>query len=111
MPGCAAVDALHRDWRILVPAGILAWIFPPVRAIPQVIQSIRQFQTEAILIVPEAPTTNWWLELLAMNSTAKVEGPLELERSTNVCIPSRRVPQGTLNPAMFKLRAFRISWP
>jgi hypothetical protein len=37
MPGCAAVDALNLDWRALVPDGELAWIFPPVRAIPKAI--------------------------------------------------------------------------
>jgi hypothetical protein len=111
MPGCAGVDALHLDWRILIPAEGLAWIFPPVRAIPLVIQRIREFKTNSILIVPEASFTNWWLELHALRMAAKLEGPLVLNRSTDVCIPSRRVPRGTLNPALFKLRVFKITWP
>jgi hypothetical protein len=101
MPDCLAVDALHCDWRILVPAGETAWIFPPVRSVAQVIQKVREFKTIAILIVPEATTTNWWLDLLALGSSAQVEGPLILDRSTDICIPSRRVRSGTLNPAMF----------
>jgi hypothetical protein len=110
MPGCVSVDALQCDWRILVPEGETAWIFPPVRSVAVVIQRIREFKTDAILMVPEATTTNWWLDLHALSSLARVEGPLALDRSSDVCIPSRRVPSGTLNPAMFKLRVFRISW-
>jgi hypothetical protein len=111
MPGCAAVNALHTDWRTLVPAGRLAWIFPPVRAVPQVIQRIREFKTNSIVTVPEAPSTNWWLDLHALRMVARIDGPLVLNRSTDICIPSRRVPRGTLNPALFKLRVFRITWP
>jgi hypothetical protein len=54
MPGCAAVDALRLDWRGLVPEGRLAWVFPPVRAIPQAIQMIREYRTDAIVVVPVA---------------------------------------------------------
>jgi hypothetical protein len=110
MPGCIAVDALRSDWRTLIPADGLAWIFPPVRAIPQAIQIIGEFRTNAIVIVPEATTTKWWIELHAMGSGARLEGPLDLDRSTNTCISSRRVPQGTLNPALFKLKAYKITW-
>lgn len=77
MPGCTAVDALNQDWRDLVPRGELAWLFPPVRAICKVIQ--KEFRTDAILVVPEAPTTNWWVELLSMKKLARIDGPLLLE--------------------------------
>jgi hypothetical protein len=110
MPGCLAVDALHCDWRILVPAGEMAWIFPPVWSVAQVIHKVREFKTNAILIVPEATTTSWWLDLLALGSSAQVDGPLILDELTDICIPSRRVPLGTLNPTMFKLRVFKIVW-
>lgn len=110
MPGCVAVDALNQDWRAIVPEVGLAWIFPPVRAIPKAIQLLRRYRVDAILIVPEAPTTNWWLDLQNLATVAKMDGPVSLARSTDVCIPSRRVPPGTLNPALFKLRAYKISW-
>jgi hypothetical protein len=110
MSECAAVDALRRDWKELVLSGDRAWIFAPVRAIPQAIRMLKDSRIEAILIVPEAPTTNWWPELNAMKGQARNEGPIVLDRSTDICIPSRRVPHGTLNPALFKLRVFRISW-
>jgi hypothetical protein len=109
VPGCTAVDALNWDWRGLIPQGELAWIFPPVRAVPQAIQKMIRFRTDAILIVPESPTTNWWLELQALKTKAKMLGPIRLERSTDICTPSRRVP-GTLNPALFKLRAYKVAW-
>lgn len=110
MPGCCAVDALRTDWRTLVQPSETAWIFPPVRALPSVIQSLRNFRTDAILVVPEAATTNWWLELMHLGSDATMAGPLEIERSRDACIPSRRVPDGTVNPALYKLRVFKISW-
>jgi hypothetical protein len=110
MPGCAAVDALNLDWRALVPVDGVAWIFPPVRATSRAIQLLKEYKVDAILVVPEAPTTNWWLELLSLKSIAKVDGPIILARSTDVCIPSRRVPPGTLNPELFMLRAFKINW-
>jgi hypothetical protein len=111
MPGCVAVDALNLDWRTLVPAGDVAWIFPPVRAITRTIQLLKEIRTDAVLILPEAPTINWWLELLSLRAVARIDGPIILARSTDVCIPSRRVPSGTVNPALFKLRAFKVSWP
>ncbi|GAQ85469.1 reverse transcriptase [Klebsormidium nitens] len=110
MPGCLAVDALRTDWRTLVKQGETAWIFPPVRAIPSVLQSLRNFRTDAILVVPEATTTNWWVELMSLGSGAVMAGPLAIERSTDACIPSRRVPAGTVNPALYKLRVFKINW-
>jgi hypothetical protein len=110
MPGCAAVDALNQDWTELVPNGGLAWIFPPVRALPKVIQNLKEFKTNSILVVPEAPTTNWWVQLQGLKAQARIVGPIVFERTTDICIPSRRVPLGTANPARFKLRAFRVTW-
>lgn len=110
MPGCSAIDALSHDWEELVPTGSLAWIFPPVRAIPKALQHLKEARIDAILVVPEATTTNWWIELQELRSEARVDGPITLNRSTDTCIPSRRVPAGTVNPALFKLRAFKITW-
>jgi hypothetical protein len=109
-PGCAAADALNVDWRDFITPGGLAWIFPPVRAIPKALQLVREFQTDAILIVPKAPSTNWWLGLLDLGAAAKLEGPISLDRSTDICVPSRRAPLGTVNPALFKLRVFKVTW-
>jgi hypothetical protein len=109
-PGALAVDATRQAWTELVQQGDFAWIFPPVRLLTEVMQAVRRFETNCILIVPKAEATNWWITLLAMGQRAKLAGPLEIPRSTDICIPSRRVPKGTTNPAMFKLRAFRLTW-
>jgi hypothetical protein len=81
---------------------------PPVRAISKTILLMKQFRVNAILIVPEAMTTNWWIKVNSLTE-AKVEGPVAFERSTDICIPSRRVPVGTVNSALLKLRAFKIT--
>jgi hypothetical protein len=108
--GCAAVDALSIDWRDYITTGGLAWIFPPVRFIRKTLQLIQEFKIDAILIVLAAPSTNWWIDLLDLGRAAKLEGPIILDRSTDICVPSRRVPLGTVNPALFKLRAFKVIW-
>jgi hypothetical protein len=74
------------------------------------VQALKNYKTDAILVVPEATTTNWWNELVKIGEVARMEGPLIIERSTDGCMPSRRVPVGTVNPALFKLRAFKICW-
>jgi hypothetical protein len=106
-PGCLAADALRVDWRELVQPGEIAWIFPPLRLLKEAIQAVRRFRTDCVLIVPLADATNWWLALHQLGKVAKLEGPIELARSADVCAPSRRVPQGTVNPA---LHAYKIVW-
>lgn len=109
-PGCLTADATRVDWRELVGPGETAWIFPPVRLLKEAIQAVRRFQTDCILIVPQAEATNWWLALHQLSKVARVQGPVKLPRSTDVCAPSSRVPAGTVNPALYKLRAYMIVW-
>lgn len=108
-PGCFAVDALRSDWRTLVRPDNTAWIFPPARALMEVVQNLKLFKTTAIQVIPEAPTINLWVEFIELGKEARMERPLLIERTTNACIPSRRVPPGTVNSAMFKLRVYGIS--
>ncbi|GAQ91773.1 Hypothetical protein KFL_008500020, partial [Klebsormidium nitens] len=103
-----AADAMRSDWSELLAPGDVAWVFPPVRLLSDVIQSVRRFRTDCILVVPEAPATNWWMALQNIGAEACLSGPLELPRSASICAPSFRVSQGTVNPAMYKLRAFGI---
>lgn len=110
MPGCLAVDALKTDWRTIISPTGTAWIFPPTRSLAAVIQSLKRFKTNVILVVPEATSTNWWIEMNHLIKEARIDGPLEIERSTSACIPSRRVPTGTVNPALYKLRVYKFSW-
>jgi hypothetical protein len=110
MPGCSAVDALRSDWRRLVRPDEVAWIFPATRALTSMVHALKRFKTSAILEVPESKTTNSWNELINLGIEARMEGPLTIDRSTDACIPSRRVPAGTANPALHNLRAYKISW-
>ncbi|GAQ91453.1 Reverse transcriptase [Klebsormidium nitens] len=109
-PGCIAADALRVDWRDVLAPGEIAWIFPPVRLLSEVVTAIQRFETSCVVIVPEAPATNWWLALSGINKRASVRGPVILPHSTDTCTPSHRVPKGTANPALYKLQAFLITW-
>ncbi|GAQ82637.1 putative Reverse transcriptase [Klebsormidium nitens] len=109
-PGAQAADAMRTDWSELLAPGDVAWVFPPVRLLSDVIQAVRRYRTDCVIIVPEAPATNWWMALQNIGTEACMTGPLELPRSASICTPSFRVPQGTVNPAMYKLRAFGIRW-
>lgn len=91
-----------------MPQGETAWIFPPVRLLREVIQAVRRFHTDCILVVPLTDATNWWLALQQLRTVARIEGPVKLPRSTDVCIPSHRVPAGTVNPALYRLQAYKI---
>jgi hypothetical protein len=107
-PGALGVNALRIDWSELVPEGTFAWAFPPVRHIQQVLQLTREYRTNLLLVVPEREATNWWVALQQMRASARIEGPVEIPRSTDMCKPSKRVPSGTANPALYKLRVFKI---
>lgn len=109
-PRALAADAMRVDWRTLLAPGEVAWIFPPVRLLSPVIQTIRRFRTDCVLIVPDAPATNWWLALQEIGMQTSMQGPLELPRGKGTCSPSFRVPHGTVNPALYKLRAYMIHW-
>jgi hypothetical protein len=109
-PGCVAADALRADWRDLVPSGETAWIFPPMRLLKEVIQAVRRFWTNCVLIVPLADAINWWLALHQLSKVARIEGSIRHARSTDVCIPSHRVPAGTVNPALYRLQAYMVIW-
>jgi hypothetical protein len=110
-PGCTGAQALRSDWRAWLQSGKYAWIFPLVRNLGEVVQLIDKFRTNAILVVPERVATNWWIALQKIRLKAAVKGPVLIPRSTDECKPSKRVPPGTPNPALFKLLAYKISWP
>ncbi|GAQ93282.1 Hypothetical protein KFL_014130020 [Klebsormidium nitens] len=109
-PEALAADAMRVDWSLLLAPGEVAWIFPPVCLLSQVVQAIRLFQTDCVLIVPEAPATNWWLALQKFGRQTNMRGPLELPRGERTCNPSFRIPNGTVNLAVYKLRAYIIRW-
>jgi hypothetical protein len=96
--------------RCLVPTSSYAWIFPPVRLLADMMVALKIYKTNAILVVPQAEATNWWIALQEIGKVAHLSEPLVLDRSSDVCIQSRRVPRGTINPAFYNLRAYRLTW-
>jgi hypothetical protein len=73
-------------------------------------QALKRFQVNCILIVLMAAATNWWLALPTLEQEAQLGGPLELARSTDICIPSSRVPPNIVNPALYRLQAYMLTW-
>jgi hypothetical protein len=108
-PGCEACQALLIHWRLLIKKGDFAWLFPPVRIIPDVVQLIERYEVNCILVVPEQKASNWWVRLVSLPLARKIE-QIIIPRGTDTCRPSRRVPAGTANPGLFKLRAHCIEW-
>jgi hypothetical protein len=107
-PGCSASQALLQDWRLLVRGDQFAWIFPPVRIIPEVIQLFERYKT-SILVVPEQSSANWWIRLFAFKLAKGIQRH-DIPRGTGSCRASHRVPSKTANPGLFKLKALRIEW-
>lgn len=110
-PGCSATNSLTLVWSDMLPDGAFAWAFPPVRYIAQTVQLIREYRANILLVVPDRRACNWWISLEQLGEHAKVEGPLSIPRTTDMCRPSKRVPVGTANPALYHLQAFKIEWP
>jgi hypothetical protein len=108
-PRCVAAQALALDWRLLLPEGSFAWIFPPVWHIDEVVQRIERFRTNCVLVVPEQMATNWWIQIARWSNGTEIQR-FVIPRSTKVCRPSRRVPPNTANPGLLKLRAIKIIW-
>jgi hypothetical protein len=108
-PGCSACQALLLDWRHLVGEGDIAWIFPLVRVIPEVVQLIERFKTSCILVVPEQTAANWWIGLFALPLKKEIR-VYSIPRGTESFRASRRVPARTANPGLFNLRALMIEW-
>jgi hypothetical protein len=57
---------LLLNWKLFVGTGEFAWIFPPVRIIPEVIQLMERFKINCILVVPEQQAANWWICLFSL---------------------------------------------
>lgn len=108
-PGCSGSQALLLDWRHLLDRGEFAWIFPPVRVIPEVVQLVERYRTNCILVVPEQKAANWWLRLFTLHLKHEIK-LIEISRGTSSFKASRRVPAKTANPGLFKLRAIKIEW-
>jgi hypothetical protein len=108
-PGCEVCRALLQDWRLPLNENEVAWIFPPVRIISDVVQLMERFRTNCVLLVPEQKAANWWVRLHALPLSGNIK-QIAIPKGTGSCLASRRVPDQTPNPGLFQLRALLIKW-
>ena len=74
-PMASAVDALSQQW-----TGLYVYAFPPRKLIKQVLLQIRDQQVEeAIVVVPNWPTRDWYPLLVQMAVAQPVQFRLELD--------------------------------
>jgi hypothetical protein len=106
--GCSAIDAFRLDWSTIC-CNKTAWIFPPLRATSVVLSLIKQFATNALIVLPVSSASNEIIQLKQMKG-CQLSGPFILPRSPDSLIPSLRVPKNTLNPALLGLAVYHILW-
>ncbi|GAQ91116.1 DNA/RNA polymerases [Klebsormidium nitens] len=108
-PGCTAVHANAQDWNEIVEPREWAWAFPPPGLAIQALKRLELFKVNALVCVP-APKGSMVDIVLGRLQGARVEGPILIPKSAASCLPSLRVPNGTLNPAFLGLAVYSIQW-
>ena len=96
-PGAWALDALTLDWDRLV-----AYAFPPLSLIPQVLRKVRTSRCQILLVAPWWPQRSWFSDALELLHSH----PRALPRRSDLL--SQR---GTLHtdPDMFRLHVWPLS--
>ncbi|MCG8045731.1 MAG: hypothetical protein JAY66_08610 [Candidatus Thiodiazotropha taylori] len=94
-----ATDALSIAWE-----NMEAYAFPPICLIPKVIQHMKNFKCQMILIAPHWPRRPWYTSLLQMSIACPMKLPLVqdllTQPKTSICHP---------NPQIFRLAAWLLS--
>ena len=94
-----ATDALSIAWE-----NMEAYAFPPICLIPKVIQHMKNFSCQIILIAPQWPRRPWYTSLLQMSIACLMKLPivqdLLTQPKTQICHP---------NPQIFRLAAWLLS--
>jgi hypothetical protein len=108
-PGCIAVDATKQDWKRLSSAQDVIWLFPPSRQVSLALSLLEASRVQALVCLPIREGSNELIQLRQLQG-AKVSDPYAIPRHADSCIPSSRVPEGTLNPALLQLGVVHISW-
>ena len=92
-----AIDALSVPWQ-----NMDAYAFPPISLIPKVLQHMKKFRCQLILIAPQWPRRHWYTDLLQMLVAAPKRLPmmedLLYQPKTMIVHP---------NPQVFNL----VAWP
>jgi hypothetical protein len=107
-PGCSAVHAFKLPWNQIVQPSKVAWVFPPIRLVNNVISLIKKFRIGALLCMPVQEGSNELIQIQSIG--AQISGPFMVPRSYESCIASSRVPSGTLNSSFLNLGIFLIQW-
>ena len=98
-PQALALDALSITWE-----NMFAYAFPPTCLIPKVLQHMKQFHCELILIAPHWPRQHWYPQLLEL----LIACPLKLPAERNLLSQAK----GKIlhqNPQSLKLTAWLLS--
>ncbi|MCG8035213.1 MAG: hypothetical protein JAZ03_23955 [Candidatus Thiodiazotropha taylori] len=94
-----AIDALSIAWE-----NMEAYAFPPICLLPKVLQHMKKFHCQVILIAPQWPRRNWYTSLLQLLVACPRRLPaipdLLAQPRTNICHP---------NPQVFNLTAWLLS--
>lgn len=94
-----ALDALTISWERMY-----AYAYPPICLIPKVLQYMRQYQCQILLIAPQWPRRHWYPELLQLLIAVPIRIPVIPEL---LCQPKTRIYHP--NPQVFKLTAWLLS--
>ena len=107
-PKAWAIDALSVSWQ-----NMDAYVFPPIALIPKVLQHMKKFRCQLILIAPQWPRRHWYTDLLQMLVATPMRLPLIedllYQPKTNIVHPNPQVFNLTARPLstdLSKVRAF-----
>jgi hypothetical protein len=108
-PRCSAVDATRQDWSAILDPSDVIWLFPPHRQVSVALSMLEVAKVKALVCMPIKAGSNDVVQLHQMMG-AVVSAPYLVPRHTDSCIPSARVPSGTLNPALLELGVVHVTW-
>jgi hypothetical protein len=108
-PGCEAVDATKLDWKVFASPAEVVWVFPPYRQVSLALSFLESAKLEAFVCMPIKAGSNELIQLHHMQG-AHISAPYLVPRNVESCIPSARVPSGSLNPALLELGIVHVSW-
>lgn len=98
-PYAWAIDALSVPWQ-----NMDAYAFPPISLIPKVLQHMKKFRCQLILIAPQWPRRHWYTDLLQM----LVAPPMRLPMIEDLLYqPRTKIVHP--NPQVFNLAAWPLS--
>ena len=94
-----ATDALSIAWE-----NMEAYAFPPICLVPKVLQHMKKFRCQIILIAPQWPRRNWYTDLLQMSIACPRKLPVRQD-----LLFQGRVKIFHPNPQLFNLTAWFLS--